>query len=603
MKYPNIYSLFRDRVEHFRGRDGGEQRGRDVFYYRQQGRWEGISWERFDEEAHAFGHALLSQGLKRGAAVCVLMGNVPEWPMADIGTISAGGVGCGLYPSSSAEQCQYIINHSDAEFVLVDTLHQLDKILSIRRELPKIKAIIALDEEAARTRPEVLSYKDFLQIGRDASERLSALLRERAEGTRADDIAIMVYTSGTTGLPKGACLSHRYIINSVESLRQTIPVHEGDISFSYLPYCHVAERISGLYNRLYAGASAYFVDDLTKLWEYILDVRPTVFASLPRFFEKIHARVMADLEKLSPEEQQRFHEALAVGRKLSRLRQARASVPQELQAEYEVKARPILSRVNDYFGGRMRLATSGGAPLPQEIAEFFDAAGIPILQAYGLTENLCVAFNRPDNYKFGTVGPPMPGCEVRIESDGEILVRSRMMFSGYYREPEKTAEVMRDGWLLTGDLGEMDDEGFLKITGRKKELIVMSTGKNVAPALIENLVKEHHLISHALVYGDNHSYLVALITLNPVEADEYARARRILYKDFAELTRSPEIGALVQEIVDRVNARVSSSEAIKKFVVLDHDLQMEADEVTPTMKIKRERVVERYAELLKSLYA
>jgi len=197
----------------------------------------------------------------------------------------------------------------------------------------------------------------------------------------------------------------------------------------------------------------------------------------------------------------------------------------------------------------------------------------------------------------------MPGCEVRIESDGEILVRSRMMFSGYYKEPEKTAEVMRGGWLLTGDLGEMDDEGFLKITGRKKELIVMSTGKNVAPALIENLVKEHHLISHALVYGDNRSYLVALITLNPVEADEYARARGILYKDFAELTRSPEIGALVQEIVDRVNARVSSSEAIKKFVVLDHDLQMEADEVTPTMKIKRERVIERYEELLNGLYA
>jgi long-chain acyl-CoA synthetase len=604
MKYPNIYSLFRDRVEHFRVREGGdEQRERDVFYYRQRGRWEGISWERFDQEAHAFGYALLAQGLKRGAAVCVLMGNVPEWPMADIGTISAGGVGCGLYPSSSAEQCQYIINHSDAEFVLVDTLHQLDKILSIRRELPKIKAVIALDEEAARTHAGVISYKDFLQLGRDQSKRLSTLLRERAEGARADDIAIMVYTSGTTGLPKGACLSHRYIINSVESLRQTIPVDEGDISFSYLPYCHVAERISGLYNRLYAGASAYFVDDLTKLWEYILDVRPTVFASLPRFFEKIHARVMADLEKLSTEEQQRFHEALAVGRKLSRLRQARAAVPRELQAEYDERAHPVLSRVDDYFGGRMRLATSGGAPLPQEIAEFFDAAGIPILQAYGLTENICVAFNRPDNYRFGTVGPPMPGCEVVIESDGEILVRSRMMFSGYYKEPEKTAEVMRDGWLLTGDLGEMDGEGFLKITGRKKELIVMSTGKNVAPALIENLVKEHHLISHALVYGDNRSYLVALITLNPVEAEEYAHARGLSYKDFAELARSPEINALVQEIVDRVNRRVSSSEAIKKFVVLDHDLQMERDEVTPTMKIKRNVVTKRYGELLKSLYA
>ncbi|OLE54310.1 MAG: hypothetical protein AUG51_08540 [Acidobacteria bacterium 13_1_20CM_3_53_8] len=602
MKYPNIYSLFRDRVEHYRKRDG-EGDGGDVFYFRQEERWQGVSWNRFDMEAHAFGYALLASELTLGASVCILMGNVPEWPICDIGTISAGGVGVGLYPTSSAEQCEYIINHSDAEFVLVDTRFQLDKILSILEKLPMVKAVIALDEEAARSAQGVLSYKEFLQIGRDNRERVSSLLKERAEGAQADDTAIMVYTSGTTGLPKGACLSHRYIINSVESLRQTIPVYDTDVSFSYLPYCHVAERISGLYNRLYAGASAYFVDDLTKLWTYMLDVKPTVFASLPRFFEKIHARVVADLEKVSEEEQHRFHEALALGRKISQLRQAREAVFGELQKKYDERAFPILSKVNDYFGGRMRLATSGGAPLPFEIAEFFDACGIPILQAYGLTENICVAFNRPENYKFGTVGPPMPGCEVRIETDGEITVRSEMMFSGYYKEPEKTAEVMRDGWLLTGDLGEMDADGFLKITGRKKELIILSTGKNIAPALIENLLKEHHLISHALVYGEGKSYLVALVTLNQMEAEEYARARRIEYEDFASLTRNKEIVSLVQEIVDRVNQRVSSSEAVKKFIILDHDLQIETDEVTPTMKIKRNVVTERYGELLHGLYS
>jgi long-chain acyl-CoA synthetase len=601
MKYPNIYTLFRERVAHFRLRDG-EQHGRDVFYFRRGESWQGISWSRFDEEARAFACALLARGLTRGASVCVLMGNVPEWPVSDIGTISAGGIGVGLYPTSSAEQCQYIINHSDAEFVLVDTRHQLDKILSIRADLPKVKAIIALDEEAARTAPEVLSYREFLELGREEQENFALLFQERAEGARADDTAIMVYTSGTTGLPKGACLSHRYIINSVESLHATIPVYETDVSFSYLPYCHVAERISGLYNRLYAGASAYFVDDLARLGAYMMEVKPTVFASLPRFFEKIHARVMSDLEKLSSEEQHAFHQALATGRAVSRLRQAREEVPADLQAEYEEQALPVLSRINNYFGGRMRLATSGGAPLPFEIAEFFDACGIPILQAYGLTENICVAFNRPDNYKFGTVGPPMPGCEVWLAPDGEIEVRSQMMFSGYYKEPLKTAEVMRDGWLLTGDIGEMDADGFLKITGRKKELIVMSTGKNIAPALIENLLKEHHLISNALVYGEGKSYLVALLTLNPLEAEEHARARGIEYEDFADLTRQPEIVSLVQEIVSTVNARVSSSEAIKKFVILERDLQVEADEVTPTMKVKRNVVGERFGELLQSLY-
>jgi long-chain acyl-CoA synthetase len=601
MQYPNIYSLFRDRVEHFRRRDG-EREGRDVFYFRKDGRWEGVSWDRFDAEAHEFGHALLAHGLTRGAAVCVLMGNVPEWPISDIGTISAGGVGVGLYPTSSAEQCQYIINHSDAEFILVDTRQQLDKIMSIRAELPKIKAVIALDEAAARAVPGVLSYREFLQTGRDQSERVRTLLRESAERARADDTAIMVYTSGTTGVPKGACLSHRSIINSVESLRQTIPIYDTDISFSYLPYCHVAERISGLYNRLYAGASAYFVDDLTRLWEYMLDVRPTVFASLPRFFEKIHARVMADLTSESDEVQRRFHRSLETGRRVVRLKQAGEEVPAALLKDYETNALPLLNRVRDYFGGRARVATSGGAPLPLEVAEFFAAAGLPILQAYGLTENVCVAFNRPDRYKFGTVGPPMPGCEVRIAPDGEILVRSEMMFGGYYKEPLKTAEVMRDGWLLTGDLGELDSDGFLRITGRKKELIVLSTGKKVAPSLVENMIKEHHLVSHAYVHGEGRSYLVALVTLNPFEAEADARARGIQYEDFPGLARTEEMRALVSGIIESANRRVSSSESVKKFVILERDFRPELDEVTPTSKLKRDVVARNFESVLRSLY-
>jgi len=277
-------------------------------------------------------------------------------------------------------------------------------------------------------------------------------------------------------------------------------------------------------------------------------------------------------------------------------------VPAELREKYKREAAPFVERVKGYFGGRVRLLTSGGAPLPFEIAEFFDAAGLPILQAYGLTENVCVAFNRPDNYRFGTVGPPMPGCEVRLADDGEILVRSEMMFSGYYKEPEKTAEVMRDGWLLTGDLGEMDDGGFLKITGRKKELIVLSTGKNVAPALVENMIKESHLVSHAFVYGDGRSYLVALVTLNAAEAADYARAHGIEHTSVAELARDERVRAHVRETIERANRRVSSSESVKKFLILEHDFRVERDEVTPTMKLKRDVVAENYADELQRLY-
>jgi long-chain acyl-CoA synthetase len=598
MNYPNIYSLFVDRVRTYRE----STHPRDVFYFRQDEKWQGISWDRFDQEAHDFATALLSLGLEKGGSVAILMGNVPEWPISDIGTIAAGGVGVGLYPTSSAEQCHYIINHSDAEIVLVDALAQLEKILSIRRALPKVKTIVVLDDSAASKSDQVISYQELICLGRENRKRLAGLLGERAETAGAEDIAIMVYTSGTTGPPKGTCLSHRYIINSVESMRQTIPIFDTDISFSYLPYCHVAERISGLYNRLYAGASAYFVDDLTRLGRYMLEVKPTVFASLPRFFEKIHTRIVADLEAAPEKERELFNSALEVGRRISRLRQSRREVPNELRSEYDVEAAPILKRVKDYFGGGIRLATSGGAPLPLEVAEFFDAAGLPILQAYGLTENICVAFNRPDNHKFGTVGPPMPGCNVKIAEDGEITVRSEMMFSGYYKAPEQTAEMFRDGWLLTGDIGEIDADGFLKITGRKKELIVTSTGKKISPALIENMLKEHHLISHALVCGEGKSYLVALITLNPVEATEFARAHEIVAGS-DDLARPESMRKLVQEMIDEVNARVSTAESIKKFVLLDHDFEIEKDEVTPTGKLKREVVTEHHRQLIESLYA
>jgi len=595
MMYPNIYTLFRARVE--------RHRVRDVFYVRERDKWTGISWERFDREAHEFAYALAACGLERESSVCVLMGNVPEWVVADLGIIIAGGVSCGLYPTSSAEQCRYIINHSDAAFVLVDSPIQLNKILRVRSQLPKLKTIIALDEAAASSHAGVMSYQEFLRIGRGQRQESHADLEDRALNAMANETVIMVYTSGTTGMPKGACLSHAYVLNSVESLSGTIPLNESDVMFSYLPYCHVAERISGLYNRLYAGASAYFVDDARRLWDYIAEVRPTVFPSLPRFFEKVHAAFVADIETASLEERERFDEVFKLGETISCLRQAGASVPRKLQAEYDKKSPPIVSKLKSLFGGRLRLATSGGAPLPDQVAKFFDALGVPILQAYGLTENVCVAFNRPEDYRLGTVGQPMPGCEVKIADDGEILVRSSMMFSGYYKEHEKTAEMFRDGWLLTGDLGKMDADGFLTITGRKKEIIVTSTGKNIAPALIENLLKEHHLINHAFVYGDNKSYLVALITLNQLELESHARARSIESQDFTSLKRHPSVVELVEGIVANVNEKVSTTEAVKNFAVLDHDFSIEADEITPTQKVKRTIVTERYAAVLEALYA
>jgi long-chain acyl-CoA synthetase len=543
MIYQNIYQLFRTQTAKYRGKP--------VFYQQKGGVWQSQNWEDFAEKVYDFACALLAKDLTQGAIVAILAGNVPEWSIVDIATIAAGGVGVGIYPTSSAEQCEYIINHSEAEFVVVDTEKQFQKLSG---KFEKVKEIICLENG---------SFAEFIEFGR--SKRTEYLLQIEAIGSalKSTDTAIMVYTSGTTGMPKGAMLSHNYILNSCESLRQTIPIFDDDVCFSYLPHCHVAERISGLYNRLYNGTSVYFVDDLSKLYAYMLELKPTVFASLPRFFEKIHAKIVAENGSENVDSQ----------------------------------------TVKDAFGGQIRLLTSGGAALPNEVADFFARHNLPILQAYGLTENICVAFNRADDFKFGTVGKPMPMCDLKIANDGEILVKSSMMFSGYFKEPEKTAEMFdADNWLKTGDLGEIDSDGFVQITGRKKEIIVLSSGKNVAPNLVENYVKENHLISQCFLYGDGKSYCTAIITLNETEAKMFAKANDIAFQNFADLTKNEQIFDMVKSSVNKANERLSSSEQIKKFIILERDFLLELDEITPTLKVKRNVVAKNFATEIENLY-
>lgn len=556
MQYPNIYSLFRAQTANYGPRP--------VFYTRNGEAWDIQTWRQFEEQVGDLACALLGEDLSGKPSVAILAGNIPEWSICDIAAIAAGGVGVGIYPTNSRDQCEYILRHCEAQFLFVDTLEQLEKISDIAGPLPDLKKIIclALGERTTielvheQKGPNVVTkevpvvpFDTFLAAGKMG--RAELLPRVEAMGLNADpdDIAIMVYTSGTTGQPKGAMLSHRYILNSVESLRRSVPILDSDVALSYLPGCHVAERISGIYNRLYNGTPVYFIDDLNRLYHRMLEIKPTVFASLPRFFEKIHARLVAENGAVDIDPQ----------------------------------------IVRDAFGGEIRLLTSGGAPLPLEVADFFARHDLPILQAYGLTENICVAFNTAVEHRFGTVGKPMPLCNVRIAADGEILVKSEMMFSGYYQEPEKTSEMFdADGWLKTGDLGALDEDGFLKITGRKKEIIVLSTGKNVAPPLIENYVKESHLVSQCFLFGDGHSYCVALITVNKAEAGDLS---------------DREIALAVEQSVERANSRVSRSEQIKRFEILEGDFSPDRDEVTPTLKLKRPVIAQNYKDILEKLYA
>lgn len=568
MKFQNIYQLFRTQAAKYRGKP--------VFHEKKGGEWKALNWEDFESKAISFAAGLLAKGLKRGSSVAIIAGNIPEWPIADIGTISAGGAGIGIYPTSSPEQCAYIINHSEAEFLLVDTRQQFVKVTDSRAEFRHLREIITV-EKLEDTSVELVSSSngilaevkevpvthidDFIGFGHSKLGELYGLIDETGNSLSPEETAIMVYTSGTTGPPKGAMLSHSYILNSCESLKQSIPIFDNDICFSYLPHCHVAERISGLYNRLYNGTAAYFINDLSKLYSSMLEIGPTVFASLPRFFEKIHAKVIAE------------------------------------SREGEVSAESL----KDAFGGRIRLLTSGGAALPDEVADFFAKRGLPILQAYGLTENICVAFNREKDFKFGTVGKPMPMCEVKLAGDGEILIKSPMMFSGYFKEPEKSAEMFcTDGYLKTGDLGAIDQDGFLRITGRKKEIIVLSSGKNIAPALVENLVKEDHLISQCFLYGDGKNYCVALITLNQLEAEAVFSPKGELSGGVSD--SKEEIIARISEAVASANRRLSSPEQIKKFKILPRDFLLELEEITPTLKLKRNVIEKNFAKEISSLY-
>lgn len=529
MQYRNIYSLFREQTAKYADRP--------AFFKREADGWKPVSWRKFEDDVHDLACAFAANGLSKGAGVAILAGNIPEWAICDIAAIAAGGVGVGIYPTSSPEQAEFIVRHSDAEYVITDTTAQLDKLG--HGDFPKVRKMLCIEDG---------SFEAFVAAGRERRVEGLNEIKEQALSADPEETAILVYTSGTTGEPKGAMLSHRYILNSVESLRQSVPIFETDVALSYLPGCHVAERISGIYNRLYNGATAYFVEDLARLYADMVEVGPTVFASLPRFFEKIHAKVIGE----------------------------------------NGAANVTAQTLRDAFGGNVRLLTSGGAPLPLEIAEFFERFELPILQAYGLTENICVAFNTVADHRFGSVGKPMPMCNVKIADDGEILVKSDMMFSGYYKEPEKTAEMFdADGWLRTGDLGRLDEAGYLYITGRKKEIIVLSSGKNVAPALVENFVRESHLVSHCFLHGDGRSYCVALITVNRAEA--------------AGLTDA-EVDQAIGQAVERANSRVSGPERIKRYSVLAADFTAERDEVTPTMKLKRSVVADNYKEILDKLY-
>ena len=550
-----------------------------------------ITWREWHELSSRVARALHRDGVQPGDTVAIIAGNRNIWPIADLGVLMAGAVSVGVYPTSPAAQLTQQLGDCGAVAAIVDSTEQLEKLLQARGELPALRLIVCEDgpSNGARWWGEWLG--DAMAHGAPLPQ------------ATPDDVALLIYTSGSTGEPKGARITHRYISASAAAVRTVLGVGDADRSLSFLPYCHAGERIFGLYTRILCGMAAGHVAEQDRLWDAACAFEPTLFGGLPRYFEKLHESLLLHERALGGGERERWEAAISLGRERSALRRSGEPVPDLLEARWRVAAADCRAELARRLGGSARLATSGGATLPVEVADYLDAAGLTVLGAYGQTEHLCIAMHRPDAWDTGSVGPPMPGTEVRIADDGELLVRrNALTFAGYHARPNATREAFTaDGlWLKTGDVAEIAANGRLRITGRKKELIALSNGKKVAPLPIEAQLTEDPWIAWAMLYGEGERFISALLVPSRPTVEQWMQAQGV--SDYAEALAHPDVVARLQEAVDRVNARHSRPEQVRRWVSIAHDLTLEQGELTPTQKIRRSALVERYRDRLESLY-
>ncbi len=573
-----------------------------AYLVRQDGHWKPMTWKQADERVDRIAAGLVSLGIRPGDVVSILGRTCLEWALCDLAVLRAGGVSVGIYPTLIGEQCSYILEDSSTRWLFLEDSRQAEKLSPYFDKLPALDRPILWEPPAGDH--DLMCLDELEDKGRAALEDDPGLTVRTEEKTQPDDVAVLIYTSGTTGPPKGAMLSHRNIMAQLKLLDTMGATDHRDVMMFFLPLAHVGERVPGHYNRIYRGCSAAFVEDFNCILDDMREIRPTVFGSVPRIFEKAYARVRAEAEQASPLARSVFLWAERVGREASRLEQAGRPPTLALRMQRAVADRLVFRKIREIFGGRVRYFLSSSAPISLEIIEFFHAAGMRVLEAWGQTEVSCFAtLNLEDDYRLGSVGKALPGTELRIAEDGEILVRGDIVFKGYLNQPQLTAETLtEDGWIRTGDVGRLDEDGFLWITGRKKEIIITAGGKNVTPANIENMLKDHPLIEQALLHGDRRKYLTALLGLDPVNLEEWAKEKGIDYRSYSAILDNPALLEDVQAIVDKVNKHFARYETIKRFALLPRPLEVEEGELTPTLKIRRRIIEERFKDLLDSLY-
>ncbi|MDP9189850.1 MAG: long-chain fatty acid--CoA ligase [Actinomycetota bacterium] len=566
-----------------------------VTYKDPSGQWVSKSFSEVGEIVKSLSLGLIDLGIEKGDKVSILANTRPEWTYFDFAALASGATVVPIYQTNSPEECQYVLENSDAIAVVVEDEAQLEKVRAVRDSLPKLEHVILMEGSAE----DAVSMGELRARGEGRSE---TEYEQRWRAVTPDDICTFIYTSGTTGPPKGCVISHgNYRSMLTMSLEESV-LHEDSTVYLFLPLAHSFALLIQLLSFELGGNIAYWERDPLKIEPNLTEVKPEVFPSVPRIFEKIYTAATAGVEKEGGLKKRVFYWALGVGAKVRERERDGKPLGPLLERQYQLADKLVLEKIRALFGGRIRNCVTGAAPINPEILRFFDAAGVLILEGWGMTETSTAAtVARPDAFKFGTVGRAFKGAEIKIADDGEILVKGPNVFRGYYKNPEATAETIVDGWLHTGDIGELDADGYLKITGRKKDIIITAGGKNITPANLEAEMKQSQWISQCVVIGDRRPYLIALVTLDPEEVAKLAQENG-WPADSAELAKHPGMRELIQRHMDEINKRFAQVEQIKRFEILPADLSQEGGELTPTLKVKRNVVADKYEGEIEALY-
>jgi len=572
--------------------------------YKRDGAWHDVTYAELADTVQEIGLGLIDIGVQAGERFCILANTRPEWSYVDLAASSAGTVVVPIYQTNSPEECLWVMSDSEACAIVCEDEEQLAKVAAIRDRLPNLRTIIVIDPpgETAATDVAALGAIALDEVRRRGRARSADELEARRSAVRLEDPFTFIYTSGTTGPPKGCVLTHGNYRAIVEMIKEAGEIQGDEVSYLYLPLAHSYALLVQLAAFALGSTLAYFGGDTKQIVPELMEVQPTYLPSVPRVFEKIYTLAHGAIEAQSPEEQQRAQAAIELGVKVRDMMARGETVSPEMQSAFDQADEQLFKNVRAIFGGNVRHATSGAAPIAKEILEFFYACGVPVFEGYGMTETATAAsISTLEHHRFGTVGRALPGVELKIAEDGEILVKGANIFNGYHNRAEESFGAVVDGWLHTGDLGSIDEDGYLSITGRKKDIIITAGGKNLTPANIENDLKQCRWISQAVMHGDARPYPVVLITLDEEEIPIYAREHG-LPEDIPSLSRDPKVRALIQREIDHANSKYAQVEQVKKFVILDHDLSQATGELTPTLKVKRNVVNEKYAPVFDELY-